>query len=32
MAAYENLILGSGIQTSGGKDGILPDDKRFVKR
>ncbi|PSN70681.1 hypothetical protein BS50DRAFT_673459 [Corynespora cassiicola Philippines] len=31
MAAYENLIMGSGIKTSGGKDGILPGDKRFVR-
>ncbi|KAF2444498.1 hypothetical protein P171DRAFT_485947 [Karstenula rhodostoma CBS 690.94] len=29
MAGYDTLIYGSGIQTSGGTDGILPGDSRF---
>ncbi|KAJ4374296.1 hypothetical protein N0V83_003037 [Neocucurbitaria cava] len=29
MAGYENLIFGSGIRTSNGYDGILPEDHRF---
>ncbi|KAF2132409.1 hypothetical protein P153DRAFT_275417, partial [Dothidotthia symphoricarpi CBS 119687] len=28
MAGYENLIFGSGIETSNGYDGILPEDSR----
>lgn len=30
MAGYDQLIYGSGIETSGGTDGILPDDKRLA--
>lgn len=30
MAGYDHLIYGSRIETSGGKDGILPSDKRLV--
>jgi hypothetical protein len=30
MMGYENLIYGSGIATSGGKDGILPGDSRLT--
>lgn len=29
MVGYDNLIFGSGIKTSGGKHGILPDDPRL---
>ncbi|KAF2000667.1 hypothetical protein P154DRAFT_522271 [Amniculicola lignicola CBS 123094] len=31
MVGYENLIYGSGIKTSGGIDGILPEDSRLVR-
>lgn len=30
MMGYENLIYGSGISTSGGSDGILPEDGRVT--
>jgi hypothetical protein len=31
MAGYDNLIYGSKIETSGGSDGILPNDSRLTK-
>jgi hypothetical protein len=30
MLGYDNLITGAKIETSGGSDGILPDDKRLT--
>ncbi|KAJ4370419.1 hypothetical protein N0V83_004937 [Neocucurbitaria cava] len=30
MMGYDNLILGSKIETSGGRDGILPGDDRLT--
>ena len=29
MAGYDHLIYGSKVVTSGGKDGILPGDRRL---
>ena len=30
MVGYDNLIFGSGIDTSGGSSGILPSDPRLT--
>ena len=30
MIGYDNLIYGSKIETSGGRDGILPDDSNLT--
>lgn len=30
MAGYDNLMLGNAIKSSGGNDGILPNDKRLI--
>lgn len=30
MAGYDNLILGSGMDSANGYDGILPSDSRFI--